>query len=118
MIRACHDMHGSGVSRLRIFDDHTVSDEMDGTAVRLTECRATQFRRLRGAAGLSEDGYCESMCARPFSGGKVEASGKSGSFFLRTHDSKFVLKTIEDHEFEVLKDVLPHMVLYLQEHKR
>jgi len=56
------------------------------------------------------------MCAKPFSGGKVEVSGKSGSLFLRSHDNGLVLKTIEEHEFEVLKDILPHMVLYLEQH--
>jgi len=116
LIRECYDLHGTAPSRLRMFDDFTVRGSLDREQATLTECRATQFRRLRAAADLSEVQYCESMCSRPFSGGKVEASGKSGSFFLRTHDSKFVLKTIEEHEFQVLKDVLPHMVLYLQEH--
>jgi hypothetical protein len=115
MILSCRD--ASQGLRLRFFDDHDVSDKMGSHTLKLTECRCTQFRSLRRASALSEEDYIESMCARPFSGGKIEAAGKSGSFFLRTWDNKFVLKTIEEHEFFVLKDeLLPHLVGYLHEH--
>jgi len=87
----------------------------NGNSATFTECRRTMFRRLRKAADLTEESYLSSMCSQPFLGGKTEASGKSGSLFLRSHDNKFVLKTIERHEFEVLEDILASYVLYLEE---
>jgi len=104
-------------SSLRIFDDCTVDQSTaGGSLASLTELRCAHFQRLRAAAGISETQYYDSMCSKPYSGGKVEVSGKSGSIFLRSHDSSLVLKTIEDHEFDVLRDMLPHMVLYLEQH--
>lgn len=44
------------------------------------------------------------------------SSGKSGSFFYFTFDSKYLLKTIPDHEFfffeSILKDYYEHMLKY------
>jgi len=117
MIRRCRTQRAS--NRIRIFDDCTVNDNLDeSTAMQLTETRCTQFKRLRQAAHITEESYESSMCDKPFSGGKMEAAGKSGSFFMRTHDNKYVLKTIEEHEFVCLKDVLPHMVLFLETHEQ
>mmetsp|Transcript_47135 Transcript_47135/g.131539 ORF Transcript_47135/g.131539 Transcript_47135/m.131539 type:complete len:406 (+) Transcript_47135:164-1381(+) len=102
--------------RMRIFDNHTVTFDVEaGLLATFTECRSTQFRRLRAAAGFTEDEYCKSMCGAPFAGGSKEKSGKSGSLFLRSHDGRLVLKTIEQHEFEALHDILPNYVLYLEE---
>lgn len=36
-----------------------------------------------------------------------ESAGKSGSFFFFSHDKKFLLKTMNDHEMEVFKGMLP-----------
>lgn len=116
MIRSCR--HKRSSNRIRIFDDYEVDDTMGSTPMKLTECRCTQFQRLREASNLTEQQYEHSMCAKPFSGGKVEAAGKSGSFFMRTHDDKYVLKTIEEHEFVCLKDILPHMVLFLESNRQ
>lgn len=102
--------------RRRIFDDCTVERGEGDAAMALTEFRGAAFQRLRAAAGLSEEEYFDAMCAQPFSGGKLEVSGKSGSIFLRSHDNRLVIKTIEDHEIEVLKAILPHLLLYLEQH--
>jgi hypothetical protein len=116
MIAQCRAQHSGGL-RLRIFDDCTTERSTPGgSSASLTELRCTHFQKLRAVAGISEEQYYASMCSKPYSGGKVEVSGKSGSLFLRTHDNTLVLKTIADHEFDVLKDMLPHMVLFLQEH--
>lgn len=103
---------------LRIFDDFTVSwDAGHGVPASFTECRCSQFRRLRVAAGISQEQFLASMCSKPFLGGEKEASGKSGSLFLRSHDERFLLKTIEEHEFDVLREILPNYVLYLEDNK-
>merc|ERR1712048_354297 len=73
------------------------------------------FSRVREAAGMSEDMYFGEICLKPFSDARVEASGKSGQAFFRTANNHFVLKTIEEHEFEALKETLPAYVLYLEE---
>jgi 1-phosphatidylinositol-4-phosphate 5-kinase len=36
-----------------------------------------------------------------------ESAGKSGSFFFFSYDKKFLLKTMNDSEMKVLKDMLP-----------
>merc|ERR1712232_347304 len=84
--------------RRRIFENRSVAVRLgNGISATFTECRRTMFRRLRKAADLTEESYLSSMCSQPFLGGKTEASGKSGSLFLGSHDNKFVLKTIERH---------------------
>eukprot|EP00929_Paragymnodinium_shiwhaense_P105724 TRINITY_DN7079_c0_g1_i1.p1 TRINITY_DN7079_c0_g1~~TRINITY_DN7079_c0_g1_i1.p1 ORF type:complete len:474 (+),score=109.41 TRINITY_DN7079_c0_g1_i1:159-1580(+) len=102
--------------KMRIFDNQTVTFSMQGQPDAIfTESRTTQFRRLRAASGIAEEEFAHSICAKPFTGGQKAASGKSGSVFLRSHDNKFVLKTIEQHEFDTLNDILPNYVLYLEE---
>eukprot|EP00928_Gymnodinium_smaydae_P018597 TRINITY_DN17084_c0_g1_i1.p1 TRINITY_DN17084_c0_g1~~TRINITY_DN17084_c0_g1_i1.p1 ORF type:complete len:409 (+),score=55.79 TRINITY_DN17084_c0_g1_i1:58-1284(+) len=102
--------------RMRIFDNRTIPFDVEGGQVAMLEAsRCTQFQRLRAAAGVSEEEYYHSMCGQPFQNATIEKSGKSGSLFLRTHDNRFVLKTIELHEFDALQDILPDYVLYLEE---
>mmetsp|Transcript_26625 Transcript_26625/g.68222 ORF Transcript_26625/g.68222 Transcript_26625/m.68222 type:complete len:509 (+) Transcript_26625:32-1558(+) len=117
LIWECRRVRDEG-ARFRIFDDCTVKQmSPGGVRMELTEIRCSHFRRLRECSGVSQDEYYESVCAKPFSGGTVEVSGKSGSIFLRSHDNHLVLKTIEEHEFEVLRQILPHMLLYLEHHR-
>mmetsp|Transcript_84208 Transcript_84208/g.146224 ORF Transcript_84208/g.146224 Transcript_84208/m.146224 type:complete len:389 (-) Transcript_84208:49-1215(-) len=101
--------------RLRIFDNHTLDFKIDGQPANFTACRCSQFQRLRAAMKVSEEDYLTSLCMEPFLGGEKAASGKSGSLFLRSHDNRFVLKTIEQHEFDVLEAILPSYLLYLEE---
>lgn len=105
------------LSRIRIFEDRTIPFNMgDGVSATLTDCRSTQFRRLRAASGISEADYSESLCSKPFLD-KSGQGGKSGALFLRSHDGKYILKTIEEHEFACLKEILPSYVLYLEENR-
>lgn len=116
MIESCR-ISQSQLLRMRMFDHCTVSQKGDDSTPRmeLTESRCSLFKRLRAAAGITEEQYYSSMCSSPFSDVKVEVSGKSGSIFLRTQDQKFVLKTIVEHEFQVLNAMLPHMMLYFDQ---
>lgn len=103
-------------SRIRIFEDFSLDFSLEeGVQATFTACRTTQFRRLRTAAGITEEDFISSLCGKPLVGGDTEASGKSGSLFLRSHDNKYIIKTIEEHEFVVLKEILPNYVLYLED---
>lgn len=104
-----------GMPRLRMFDNHTLDFKIDSQPANFTACRCTQFQRLRKVMQVSEEEYLESMCGKNFQGLEKSASGKSGSLFLRSHDNRFVLKTIEQHEFDVLEAILPPYLLYLEE---
>lgn len=100
---------------VRIFEDYSFSFKLpDGDDATFIECRGKQFRKLREISGTSKESFLDSICGGPLKGGK-EASGKSGALFLRTHDNKYLLKTIEEHEFDVLRDILPNYVLYLED---
>jgi len=105
------------MGRLRIFEDHTFPFILgNGESASFVECRALQFRRLRAAAGISEADFVSSLCDHPFQGQSGQG-GKSGALFLKSHDDRYILKTIEEHEFACLKDILPNYLLYLEENK-
>eukprot|EP00927_Polykrikos_kofoidii_P021222 TRINITY_DN20160_c0_g1_i1.p1 TRINITY_DN20160_c0_g1~~TRINITY_DN20160_c0_g1_i1.p1 ORF type:complete len:419 (+),score=82.30 TRINITY_DN20160_c0_g1_i1:61-1317(+) len=104
--------------RLRVFDHrHMTFDVEDGIMAKFTESRSTQFRLLRNACGFTSEEYLASMCDQPLSGGDVDVAGKSGSFFYRSADRRLVLKTIEQHEYDTLNEILPEYIVYLQENK-
>ena len=44
-----------------------------------------------------------------------EGSGKSGSFFFKTHDNRFMMKTISKSELEIMINILPS---YIEHNKR
>jgi len=44
---------------------------------------------------------------------ELTTSGKSGSFFYYTQDSRFVIKTIPKHEFKFMKSILKNYHEYL-----
>jgi len=104
-------------ARIRIFEDHTFKFKLgtEGSAT-FSECRSTQFRRLRAAAGIAEEEYMKSLCSQPFKGHSGQG-GKSGALFLKSQDDRYILKTIEEHEFICLKDILPNYLLYLEENR-
>ena len=39
-----------------------------------------------------------------------QGSGKSGSFFLMTHDKRFLIKTIKKSELKIMLNILPHYI--------
>jgi 1-phosphatidylinositol-4-phosphate 5-kinase len=45
------------------------------------------------------------------------STGSSGSLFYYTRDAKYIMKTIPQREFEVLKRILPNYYRYLKENK-
>lgn len=46
-----------------------------------------------------------------------ESAGKSGSFFFFSHDKKFLLKTMNDSEMKVFKEMLPQYINHLHKNK-
>jgi len=105
------------MSRIRIFEDSTCNFDLgNGERATFTECRSTQFRRLRALASVPEEHYVASMCSKPFKGQSGQG-GKSGALFLKTHDERYIVKTIADHEFDCLRDILPNYLMYLEENR-
>ena len=51
-------------------------------------------------------------------GQKHCSGGESGSFFFKTHDDKFIIKTIKKSEIDLYLDILPKMLLYFESTKR
>merc|ERR1719282_1068930 len=111
--KSLKDGQGSSTlfQRIRVFDDRTIQfgwkqhkdgQQNEGT---FTACRSSQFLRLRKAAGISEEQYRTSLCAQPLLG-KSGQGGKSGALFLRSSDDRYIIKSIAEHEFVCLKDIL------------
>jgi len=67
-------------------------------------------RQLRIHWGLEEQFWQSVLSAEGLQGGGVQKSGKSGSLFWFTSDSKFVLKTVEKHEIDKAIQLLPELV--------
>jgi len=67
-----------------------------------------QFAEFRKSLGISDADYLKSMSK--LSGGKTEASGKSGSLFWFSEDHRYVLKSVAQGELDALVDMLPRYI--------
>jgi Ca2+-binding EF-hand superfamily protein len=85
------------------------------------------FRHIRQLSGISEKAYSLSMGPEQImsnlllgnlaSFGEKVSDGKSGSFFFYSFDERFMVKTIPQHEFETLLEILPDYYEHLKKHK-
>lgn len=75
------------------------------------------FQSIRRQFGISYESYIRSIGVDTFQNAffdklylmlSEESTGKSGSFFFHTSDSKYMIKTIRQSEFEVLRNILPN----------
>ena len=67
------------------------------------------FERNKLGLGLLENSFSVDLNqAEVFKMG--EGSGKSGSFFLMTHDKRFMIKTINKPELKIMLNILPHYI--------
>ncbi|CAH1445188.1 unnamed protein product [Lactuca virosa] len=73
------------------------------------------FRNLRELFKLDAADYMMSICGDD---GLIELSspGKSGSLFYRSHDDRFVIKTLRKSELKVLLKMLPNYYNHVQAH--
>ena len=84
------------------------------------------FYNLRNLYGISNDDYLKSLGPENFlcnliitknkSLKEICSSGKSGSFFYYSYDSKYLMKTIPECEFEKFREMLQDYYLYMYEH--
>ena len=84
------------------------------------------FYNLRSLYGILNDDYLKSLGPENFlcnliitknkSLKEICSSGKSGSFFYYSYDSKYLMKTIPESEFNKFKDMLQDYYLYMYEH--
>ena len=74
------------------------------------------FQSMRRQYGISYESYIRSIGVNTFRNAFFDklylmlsetSTGKSGSFFFHTSDSRFMIKTIKRHEFETLIKILP-----------
>ena len=84
------------------------------------------FYNLRSLYGILNDDYLKSLGPENFlcnliitknkSLKEICSSGKSGSFFYYSYDSKYLMKTIPESEFLKFKEMLQDYYLYIYEH--
>ena len=84
------------------------------------------FYNLRNLYGISNDDYLKSLGPENFlcnliitknkSLKGICSSGKSGSFFYYSYDSKYLMKTIPECEFNKFRDMLQDYYLYMYDH--
>lgn len=83
------------------------------------------FYQIRKLFGVSEEDYMRSVgpeqLFQDLLKGNIRglkelcSSGKSGSFLYFSPDSKFILKTIYENEFNFLKQILPSYYEYIKQ---
>ena len=85
------------------------------------------FSNIRRLYGIDNDSYLKSLGPENFLGNLILvknrslrelcSSGKSGSFFYFSYDSRFVLKTISSHEYDLFKSILEDYYNHINENK-
>jgi 1-phosphatidylinositol-4-phosphate 5-kinase len=85
------------------------------------------FYNLRKIYGIENEAYLKSLGPENFLGNLILirnrslkelcSSGKSGSFFYYSYDSKFVLKTISAKEFEFFKSIIQDYYYHILDNK-
>lgn len=63
------------------------------------------FHYFRELYEIHSADYLKSFCSSPLK--ELSNSGASGSLFFKTHDDKFIMKTLQKAENEFLQDLLP-----------
>lgn len=85
------------------------------------------FQSIRGMFGISHESYIKSIGFDTLHNtffDKLQlmlfenSSGKSGSFFFHTSDSKFMIKTVRKRDFKTLMSILYNYYAHLQKHPR
>ncbi len=86
------------------------------------------FYNLRSLYGISSDDYLKSLGPENFlcnliitknkSLKEICSSGKSGSFFYYSYDSKYLMKTIPESEFNKFREMLQDYYLFMYEHPK
>lgn len=66
----------------------------------------TEDAAFRSLLGISNESWLSSL-AKPLEGGITKSSGKSGSLFWITHDSRYFVKSVPEVEANTLIEVLP-----------
>ena len=86
------------------------------------------FYNLRSLYNISNDDYLKSLGPENFlcnliitknkSLKEICSSGKSGSFFYYSYDSKYLMKTIPESEFNKFREMLQDYYIYMFEHPK
>ena len=86
-----------------ILDDETVenSDYLD---IKIEEFAPKCFAYLRNLENINTIDMVEQFLPKNNKKGISESQGKSGSFFISTDDSKYMIKTLKVEEFDLIKN--------------
>ena len=86
------------------------------------------FYNIRYLYGVSNDNYLKSLGPENFLGNliitknkslqEICSSGKSGSFFYYSYDSKYLMKTISENEFIKFREILKDYYTYILNHPK
>jgi 1-phosphatidylinositol-4-phosphate 5-kinase len=96
-------------------NDDTIkkSDFLD---VNITEYAPKSFAYLRKEENIDIDEMIESFLPINNKEGIKESQGKSGSFFISTDDNKYMIKTLKEGEFNLLREsFLKYYIEYISE---
>lgn len=96
-------------------NDDTIkkSDFLD---VNITEYAPKSFAYLRKEENIDIDEMIESFLPINNKEGIKESQGKSGSFFISTDDNKYMIKTLKEGEFHLLREsFLKNYIEYISE---
>ena len=74
-----------------------------------------KFDEMRRAHGIEANEYALSFTVPPDLSKAVDG-GRSGSFVIRSHDDKYILKTLPSHERSVLASILEHYATHMQQY--
>jgi len=84
-------------------DDETV-EKSDYLDIKLEEFAPKCFAYLRNLENIDMNEMIEQFLPKNNKKGINESQGKSGSFFISTDDSKYLIKTLKVEEFELIKN--------------
>jgi len=85
------------------------------SAVPFTDYAPNAFRKIRESCGISDEEYMASFSPENLFGTleEVISTGRSGSFFFRTKDKKYLLKTLPPEEAQLLMKSLFDYTMYI-----
>lgn len=98
-------------SKIKI-DNHFYNKENMPGHFKVKEYMPLVFRNLRERFTIDERLYASSFLIQPIS---IEDSGHSGAKFLRTVDKRFLIKTMEREEVEMMHQIMPSYYQYVVE---
>ncbi|ETV89679.1 hypothetical protein H257_00870 [Aphanomyces astaci] len=94
-----------------------VHGEIDSSTLNFRDCAPAVFGHIRSMFGVTEADYIDSFALHQ-NMNEHGSEGKSGNLFYFTVNKRFMVKSVPEDEFEVLRSILPYYHGYLQSHPK